>query len=400
MRGSRTPAIAVAFGTAIVVLALSLRSGVGSLGVALPEVRTALDLAPATTSVLTALPALCFAVVGLGAGAVILRFGVHRVAVALLIAIAVGLLLRASTSSGAVFLVATALAMAGAAIGNVVLPPLAKRHFPDRLPLISALYGAAVVGGATIASAATVPISDALGDWRWGLGGWAVLAVLGALLWVPAVRRDPPAAGGPTRHTISLREVARTRIGVGLALLFGAQSAQAYVQFGWWGEIMTEAGADAAHAGALLAVITGVGIPVTLSLPALIALTGRSLTLPITSMVVTLAGWAGVLTAPLAAGGFPWAVMLGVGGGAFTWTLAMIGRSARTHDGTAQLSALTQGVGYVFASVATFGAGILHDLTGSWTASVTATAVLSLGIGLAGSVVVRSGTLEDQLPST
>lgn len=396
----RTLGAALVLGAAIVVLALSLRAGIGSLGVLLPTVRDALDFSPAGVSLLTTLPPLCFALVGLGTGRLILRFGVHRVTVALLAALAVGLVARAMTDSWLLFLLATVLAMGGAAVGNVVLPPLARQHFPRQVALISALYGAAVVGGATLASSLTVPIGDALGGWRVALGSWAVVAVLGLLLWLPTVfgRDTPVEDAGPAPRRVTLRDVARTRVGMALMLCFGAQSAQAYVQFGWWGEILTDAGADDAHAGVLLGVITGIGIPITLSLPALIRLTRGGVTLPLSFAACTVAGWVGVLVAPLAGGGWLWAVLLGLGGGAFTWTLAMIAARSRTPAGTSQLSAFAQGVGYLVASAATFASGLLFEVTGSWTVPLAGMAVLAVLIGAAGAVVARSAPVESQLP--
>ncbi len=381
------------------MLALSLRSAIGSLGVLLPTVREALGLSVAGVSVLTTLPPLCFALVGLGTGRLVLRYGVHRVTVGLLVAIVIGLAGRAVTDSWLVFVLLTVLIMGGAAIGNVVLPPLARHHFPTRVALISALYGAAVVGGGTLSSALTVPISDAADSWRLGLGIWAVTALVGIALWLPtAFREERPVEDPETApDTVTLADVARTRLGVAFVVCFGAQSSQAYVQFGWWGEILTGAGADAAHAGALLGLITGIGIPVTLSLPALIRLTRGGIALPLLFAAFTVAGWTGVIVAPLALGGWLWAVFLGLGGGAFTWVLAMIASRSRTRAGTSQLSALTQGIGYLVAAAATFGTGLAHELTGSWRPPLVGVALLAVLIGVSGAVIARSAPLEEHL---
>ncbi|HYG92187.1 MAG TPA: MFS transporter [Nocardioides sp.] len=397
MNRSRTAA-SIALGAGIVVLALALRSGIGSLGVVLPEVRDALDFSPAGISVLTTLAPLCFALVGLGTGRLILRFGVHRVTVVLLAAVALGLLGRSLTGSWVVFLLATVAAMAGAAVGNVVLPPLAKRHFPHRVATISALYGAAVVGGGSLASALTVPVGDAVGGWRVGLGIWAAVAAVGLLMWLPTAFGDDLPVTDPTPgRRLTLGDVGRTRVGLAMAACFGFQSSQAYVQFGWWGAMLTDAGADAAHAGLLLALVTGMSVPVTLSLPALIRLTGGGIALPVLFSACTVTGWVGLLVAPLAGDGWPWAALLGLGSGAFTWVLAMIAARSRTPEGTSQLSALTQGTGYLLASATTFSAGLLRDATGSWSVSIAVTAVLAVGIGVTGAVVARSGPVEDQL---
>ncbi|MEQ6900307.1 MFS transporter [Nocardioides sp. YIM 152588] len=412
---TRRTGAGVAVLLAVLLLALSLRTGIGSLSVLLPTVRDELGFSAAGISLLTTLAPLCFAVVGLGAGRLVLRHGVHRVTVALLAVLAAGLVGRALTGSPTVFLVATVVAMAAVAVGNVVLPPLANRHFGHpgsriSATTVSSLYGATIVGGATLAATATVPLGEALGGWRVGLAAWALVPALGALLWLPTLRADradragdapvavPPVAGStPEAAGITLTAVARTPLGWAFAACFAVQAGQAYVQFGWWGSILAEAGAEASRAGLLLGIITGVGIPVTLALPALIRLTRGSAALPVLFAAATIAGWAGILAAPLALGGVAWAALLGFGGGAFTWSLAMVARHSRTPQGTSQLSALTQGVGYLGASAATFGAGLLHDATGSWTAPVVVMAALAVLIGVFGAAIARGGSIEEAL---
>lgn len=391
---------------ALVLLALSLRSGISSLSVLLPTVRDELAFSPTGVSLLTTLPPLCFAIVGLGTGRLVLRYGVHRVTVALLAALVVGLIGRALTDTWWVFGIGTVVAMAGAAVGNVVLPPLTKLHFARHEAGVSAVYGACLVGGATLASALTVPIADATGGWRIALATWAILPALALVGWLPTLRApeprtaalDPssaPTSTAPTAHTLTLGQIARTPLGWAFIVCFGVQSAQAYVQFGWWGLMLTDLGADAAHAGVLLGVITAVGIPVTLSLPVLIRLTRDSAALPVIFSVSTVAGWLGVLLAPLALGGVLWAALLGFGGGAFTWTLAMLARRSRSPEGASQLSALTQGVGYFIAAAATFATGLLHDATGGWRVGIVMMLGLAALIGVAGAAIARGGTVEE-----
>ncbi|MEH3033958.1 MAG: MFS transporter [Aeromicrobium erythreum] len=382
-------------GAAIVLLALNLRAAVGSVGVLLEPIREGLDMSAGFAGVVTTLPVLCFAAFGSTAPRVVARIGLHRTVVVLLGLTAVGLGLRAAANGPVLLAVLTVVALSGAAIGNVVLPPLAKLHFPDRLPLVSALYGAALMAGGALGSVASVPIADAFGTWRAGLGAWALLALVSLLPWLGLLRHD--VRSGPSTGTVAARQLVRSPLAWALALCFGAQSAQAYAQFGWFPAILHDAGLSQGSAGSMQALLTAVGIPTTLALPLLIRWSGRLPLLPWFFALVTSGGWLGVLLAPTAAP-WLWAVLLGVGGSAFTWTLAMIGRSARTPGTTAALSGFVQGVGYLVAAVGPFGVGLLHDLTDDWTVPVTVLAVAGLLIGVLGTVVQRGGTVEDQLP--
>ncbi|MET0768025.1 MAG: MFS transporter, partial [Aeromicrobium sp.] len=211
-------------GAAIVLLALNLRVVIASLGAVLPAVREDLGMSTTTAGVLTTLPVLCFALIGFGSGGIVRRLGLHRTTAALLTVLSAGLAVRTLVDDSALFLVVTAVALAGAAVGNIVLPPLVKLHFPDRVPLISSLYGAALMAGATISSAATVPLGDALGGWRPGLAAWAILAAVAVVPWLTLlghdVHTDPTSA-----DRMPLKRIVRSPLAWAMVLCFAAQSA-------------------------------------------------------------------------------------------------------------------------------------------------------------------------------
>ncbi|MBA8794165.1 CP family cyanate transporter-like MFS transporter [Friedmanniella endophytica] len=378
----------------VLLLALNLRIVVGSLGVLLPQVRADLDMSTTVAGVLTTVPVLCFALFGFAANAVAGRIGLHRTAGLAMLALTAGLLLRPALGSAWPFVLVTALATAGAALGNVILPGLTRRHFPDRIRGVSALYGAFLVGGATLASATTVPLAGLLGGWRPGLRIWAVVSGAALVVWLLLSIRDRPAPGA-SRGT-PLRTLARSRLAWTLALLFAVQSATAYAQFGWYPAILVDGGLDPGEAALMLAIVTGVSVPLTLALPALIRWSGDRVLLPIGFGVVTALGWLGVLLAPTI---LPWlsALLLGAGSTVFTWVLAVLGQRSRTTEGTVALSGFVQSIGYLIASVGPFGVGLLHELTGAWTVPLGVLLGLAVLIGVLGSLAARHRYVEDEL---
>ena len=392
---------------AIILLALNLRVAVTSVGVLLPRIRTALGLSALLAGVLTTVPVLAFAVFGGGSRVLTQRIGLHRTAFVALLLVIAGLAGRPFAQTQWSFLALTVVAVAGAALGNVILPPLVKQHFPDRVSLISSVYGAMLVGGASLASATTVPLAQTLGGWRPALGFWTGLGVLALLPWLAVLvtsrGADPsrPARSRAPQETSShwpLRRIARSRLAWLMAALFAAQSAQAYAQFGWYPAILVDGGLPAGEAASMLAVLTGVAVPLTLVLPLLIRATGGRAALPIGYGVVTMLGWTGVLLAPTT---LPWltALVLGAGSTAFTWVLAMIAQHSSSPTGTIALSGFAQGMGYLLASIGPFGTGALHDLTGSWAPSIIALIALAALIGILGAFLTQAGTIEDDLRS-
>lgn len=393
------PSRSLLLAAAIVLLALNLRVLVSSVGVLIGPLREDLGLDPTTAGALTTLPVLCFAVFGATGAKVARGVGLDRTALAVLIVSAAGLVARAFVDSGPAFFALSTLSLAACAVGNVILPALAKQHFPDRVPLLSALYGAALLAGGALGSFVTVPIAETFGDWRVGIGAWSVLALAAAVPWIPAAlarRTDrwDTVAGASGSHRLG--RMVRSPLAWACTLCFAAQSAQAYAQFGWFPAVLEDAGLAPASAGAMLGILGAVGIPTTLLLPPLIARFQHTGVLPWSFALITAAGWAGVLWAPTAAP-WLWATLLGIGGCAFTWVLTMIGRSAATPAGTAALSGFAQPVGYLLAGIGPFGTGLLRDLTGGWTVPVIVLLVAALLIGPTGAYLDRDRVIEDDL---
>jgi CP family cyanate transporter-like MFS transporter len=378
----------------VLVLGFNLRPAAVSIGPVLPEVTTALGMGPVRAGVLTALPVVAFGVFGAMAPAVARRLGVHRVTLLALLAVVGGLAGRSVTSGASLFLALSTVALAGMAAANVLLPSLVKLHFPQRVGLVTSLYTTAMAVGLTSASALTVPIGQELGTWRWGLGVWAGTAALAAVPWLLLLRHDSAPREGD--HGVSLGQVARTRLGWAMALLFGLQSAQAYTMFGWFAQVYRDAGFSATTAGLLLGLITGMSIPVSLWAPAAAARAVDQRRLMLGLVACYPVGYLGLLLAPRQ-GAWLWAVLLGVAAGVFPVVLTLIGLRSRTPAGTAALSGFTQGAGYAVSITGPLGTGLLYAATGSWTWPLLALTGMAAMTAWLATVVGRPRYVEDEL---
>ena len=233
----------------LVLLSFNLRPTAVSVGPVLAEVRDGLDMSAASTGLLTSLPVLAFAGFGAAAPALAAKVGVHRVTLVALMAVVAGLGARVTASGELGFLVFSMVALAGMAMANVLLPSLVKLHFPDRIGQVTALYTGALSIGLTAALMLTVPVSEATGTWRLGLGVWAVLALVAAVPWIGLAGHDRTLER--RRSSVRLVDVARTPLGLAMALAFGLQSMQAYIIFGWFAQLWRDAGFSPTVAGLL-----------------------------------------------------------------------------------------------------------------------------------------------------
>ena len=198
----------------IVLTALNLRPAITSLGALLEEVRDGLGMSGTVAGLLTSVPPLCFAAFGVMAPRLARRFGPGAVVCAGMVAIATGLAIRPYAGNTAGFLAATALALMGIAVSNVLMPVIVKRWFPERVGSMTGLYSMALALGTAAAAAVTVPIAGAMGgSWRSGLVVWAGLAALAVLPWTVLARVRGVASDGGGE--VSRGAAARLGVGVG-----------------------------------------------------------------------------------------------------------------------------------------------------------------------------------------
>ena len=380
----------------IVVLAFNLRPAAVSVGPVLDEITHGLGMSPTTAGVLTTLPVLAFATFGALAPWLARIAGAHRVTLASLVAVVVGLSVRSRVDEIPVFLLLSLLTLAGMATANVLLPSLVKLHFPHRIGLLTSIYSTALAVGLTSASVFTVPISEQFGadGWRWGLFAWALTALVATLPWIALIRHDRSPEDVP--HTISLGDVARTRLGWAMAAFFGLQSLQAYSIFGWFAQVYRDAGFSPATAGLLLGVITAMGIPLSFWVPSMAARRNNQSLLMIGLTACYPVGYLGLIFAPVA-GAWIWAATVGIATCTFPLILTLIGLRSRTSAGTAALSGFTQSVGYLIAAIGPFGVGLLYDVTGGWTIPLSALLVLVIPQLVFGLMIARPSYIEDAL---
>ncbi len=391
MSAARRTALVV---VGLVLLSFNLRPAAVSVGPVLEEVRNGLGLSGPEAGLLTSLPVLAFAVFGALAPTFARLVGLHRSAAASLVAVVVGLGGRAAAHDDVAFLALSALALAGMATANVLIPSLVKLHFPDRVGWATGVYTTALAVGLTSAFLLTVPVAHTTDSWRGGLGIWSLTALLALVPWV--------ALGAHDRHlerdsrSISFGAVARTRLGWAMALLFGLQSLQAYSIFGWFAQLWRDNGYSPEHAGLLVGIVAGVSIPLSLWLPALCARLENQVGLILAVLASYLVGYA-LLLVDAHSLAIPAAVLIGIGCCVFPVVLTLIGLRAHTPDGTAALSGFTQSLGYLLAALGPFLVGTIYDSTGGWTTPLWLLAVLVLPLMAVGAYVGRPAYLEDQL---
>ena len=171
-----------------------------------------------------------------------------------------GLLLRSSAGNVGTLLLGSVVALAGMGIGNVVVPPLVKRYFANKVGTMSTLYISVLQLGTMLPALLAVPVANAAG-WRVSLGMWALLALAAALPWLLLARRAPaPQADATDPAAQPHGRVWRTSLGWSMTLMFGMTSLMTYSMFTWLPRIVVEAGGTPAFGGVMVAVFSALGL--------------------------------------------------------------------------------------------------------------------------------------------
>lgn len=381
----------------IVLFAFSLRSAVASLSPVVEYIRADFAVAAWVVGAIGTAPPVCYAVAGFLTPALERRLGLERLTAVALLVVAGGLLARGLATDAVGLTAATAVIFAGVGVGNVLLPALVKKHFPDRVGLLTTLYTTTMALSTMLPPLFAVPVADAAG-WRTSLALWSVFAAAALLPWIALLVRSRGDRAADLERVDSRMFGRLWRLPLAWALLttFFVSSAFAYTAFAWLPAILVDlAGVSPATAGTLLSLYAMVGLPVSLAVPVLVTRYRAVPALFVVAIVAGLAGIAGLMFAPAAAPAL-WVVLLGTAPLFFPLSLVLIGVRARTHEGALVLSGFVQSIGYAVVAVVPLTVGIIHDLTGSWTGPLVLLAVVIVAAIPAGFRVAQSHTIEDE----
>ena len=381
---------------AIVMSALTLRLAVTSFSPLAEQIRAELGFAPAVVGVFGMVPTAMFAVFGLLTPVIARRAGLEATALVAMLAAGFGMAARALTHETWTLLAFSALALAGMGVGNVVIPPLVKRYFSDRLAVVSTVYIVGVQIGTVLPALAAVPVAEAAG-WRWSIGLWAVWAFAAAIPWIGVLYRargTRPAAGDAPHSQPTPGRVWRSPVAWGMAGMFGMTSLITYSMFTWIPAVLLDAGGSEALGGAMIALFSFVGLTASFVAPAACARMRDPFPLVVVCVACYAVGFTGLLLAPLTATAL-WVLAIGVGPTTFPMALTLINLRTRTHAASAALSGFTQGLGYTVACLGPVLVGVLHEATGGWTAPFAFLGGAALVVLIAGRVACRPRYVED-----
>jgi MFS transporter, CP family, cyanate transporter len=385
----------------IVLVALTLRQAVAAISPILGDIRVDIPISNLGVGLLGTLPPILLAASGFIAPRVARGFGLDGGIVLALSLTTLGHLVRAFAPGFAVLVLGSVVALAGTGIGNVLLPPIVRRYFPDRVALLTAVYACIVGVSTAVPAAVAAPVAEQTG-WRFSLGIWSVTSAVALVPWLVLIARerrrrliDADAVESPPPALVT--RLWRSRVAVSITVVFSSSAICTYAAFAWLPEILGDiAGSTPTEAGVLLAVTGIISAPIALIAPLLVARVHNVAWLIAAGIASFGLGYLGLLLAP-ATLTLLWVLLIGSGSILFPVCLVLINVRTRTQGGTVALSGFAQGVAYALGALGPLLVGLLHDVSGGWTPPLLFLLAVALVATVPAITLARPAFVEDEL---
>lgn len=370
--------------TGIVLVAFNLRPAITSLGPLVGMIQKDVGLAHWSAGLLMSLPLIVFAIMS-----PIVPKLANRITneLALLLGLSfllIGIVIRSIPMAFLLF-TGTLLIGVGIAIGNVLLPAIAKDKFPESFGLMTSVYSTSMGLIASLASGISVPLADGLNlGWKGALNVWGIPAVVAILVW-GYLSKFNQGNKKNIKKASSNSNIWRSPLAWQIAIFMGFQSFLFYVTISWLPEILHSHGLSMETAGWLLSFTQLVGLPASFIIPVIAGRFRSQIWLAFILSMCSIVGYGGLLLGSSYPILIVSIIFIGIAlGGSFPLALSYIGLRARHAGQAAELSGMAQSTGYILAAVGPLFIGYLFDYTHMWTIPLITLISISIVVMLFG----------------
>ena len=382
----------------VLLIGLTLRAALGSVPPLLPHITRDLHLSGTAQGLLTSV---VIVFMGLSApfgqklGA---RLGAELATVVTLLVLAAGCAMRLFAVSEAVFLLSSAVAGAGMGASSALLPSLIAQHVPRVRGLAMGVYSTGLALGVAVAAWIALPTEQWLSGWRPALALWGGITALVALLWfalLPRLRSGRsaarPATSGETNHRLPWRSPTAWWV----TWFMTANMIIGFSGLAWISPFYVQHGVADQQAAGYFVVFQVIQLVAMLTLPGVTDFTRDRRLMLALCVTCSGAGIAFLLLSPLTLA-IPAMCLFGLGvGGGSTLALVLLVDTTDTQADAARLSGMVMLVAFLAGASGPALLGLLHDLTGSFTAGYAAVLALTVLLLLSIPALRPGRTIDD-----
>ncbi len=363
--------------TAVALVAVNLRPVLSSLPTLASDIVEATGWNSATIGVLTTIPVLCMGLFALTVPTLAMRFGRKHLVILALVALSIAILLRAIEAVPQLLFVSAFLAGVGIAFATGLIPGIVREQLPHSIGRATSTWTAAMMGGAALGGALTVPLAIWLGSWSLALAFWALPALIALAFWIYAERRaeahDRPSV------IVRIRELPwRNRIAWALALNITFNSFIFYSSLAWIAPSYEARGWTQENAGWLFGLFTASQVVAAFVLGGLAVRMRHRRALFTFAIGTTSVALFAIAWLPDFA---PWLMLLIFGfflSGGFAMTVGLLSEYSKDAASAVRLTAMVFFITYTIAAAGPIIAGALLDFFDSWSLVFTILGIAAL----------------------
>ena len=339
----------------IILLGMILRTPITSVGAIIGPLKNLLEINNTVAGLITTIPLIAFAIFSPFVAKISNKIGLEKTLYLAAIVTSIGLLLRFYINTS-VFFVTTFIIGVGLTVGNVLLPGLAKKYFPENLGVMTGFYAVVMNVSASVAAGISYPIlSSNIGGEKFSTGLavniWLIVSILNIVIYAIITKNskserieDKKSGGKGYLRSIKMWSV---------MLSMGLQSALFYCSVSWFAEIMISKGFTPSEAGLLLSISQFAQFPSTFLVPVLAEKIKNKLIIPI---FITLGYVASLIGMVYIQGNFAlmtiYIVLFALaGGGSFSYVMYLFSAKSKNEEEAADISGLAQAGGYWLAAI-------------------------------------------------
>ena len=339
----------------IILLGMILRTPITSVGAIIGPLKNLLEINNTVAGLITTIPLIAFAIFSPFVAKISNKIGLEKTLYLAAIVTSIGLLLRFYINTS-VFFVTTFIIGVGLTVGNVLLPGLAKKYFPENLGVMTGFYAVVMNVSASVAAGVSYPIlSSNVGGEKFSTGLavniWLIVSILNIVIYAIITKnskseRIEDKKSGGKGYLTSLKMWS-------VMLSMGLQSALFYCSVSWFAEIMISKGFTPSEAGLLLSISQFAQFPSTFLVPVLAEKIKNKLIIPIFIAMGYVASLIGMIYIQ---GNFAlmtiYIVLFALaGGGSFSYVMYLFSAKSKNEEEAADISGLAQAGGYWLAAI-------------------------------------------------
>lgn len=351
----------------VVFLGLILRTPITAVGAIVGPLKSILDINNTVAGFITTIPLIAFAIFSPMVAKLSNKVGLEKTILLAAVIITVGLGFRFYINTYVFFLM-TFIVGVGITVGNVLLPGLVKKYYPEKLGVMTGFYAVVMNVGAAVAAGISYPLlSTNIGGEKFSTGLavniWIVIAIINIFIYT-AMSKNNVVSDVKDTHEKVHGYFKHSKMWT-IMLSMGLQSALFYCSVSWFAEIMISKDFSPETAGLLLSISQFAQFPSTFIVPILADKLHNKLIIPTVITIGYIVSLVGML---YTSGNFVLMLTFIVifalaGGGSFSYVMYLFSAKSRNESEASDISGLAQSGGYLLAAIFPPLLGYIRDIS-------------------------------------